>query len=51
MKREVLDELDGKILSLIKYVARISNSDIGEKVDLSRVAVNNRIERLENKED
>lgn len=46
---EGLDLLDNKILNVIKKDARLSYSDIGEKVGLSRVAVKNRIDNLEKK--
>lgn len=46
---EGLDKLDNAILSVIKDNARMSYSDIGEKVGLSRVAVKNRMEILEKK--
>ncbi len=44
---EGLDALDNNILEVIKDNARLSYSDIGEKVGLSRVAVKNRMEALE----
>ena len=44
-----LDTLDNKILEVIKEDARLSYSDIGSKVGLSRVAVKNRMDVLENK--
>ena len=42
-----LDELDQKIVRLLVENARISYSDIGEKVGVSRVAVKARIQALE----
>lgn len=47
MNIEGLDVLDNKILSMIKDNARLSYSDIGKEVGLSRVAVKNRMEALE----
>lgn len=44
-----LDELDHKILSVIKDNARQSFSDIGAQVGLSRVAVKARMEAMEKK--
>lgn len=41
------DELDNRILNTIKNNARLSYSDIGEAVGLSRVAVKNRISVME----
>ena len=49
MNIEGLDKLDNAILEVIKDNARMSYSDIGEKVGLSRVAVKNRMETLEKK--
>ena len=49
MNIEGLDVLDNKILSMIKDNARLSYSDIGKEVGLSRVAVKNRMEALEKK--
>lgn len=49
MNIEGLDKLDHAILSELKDNARMSYSEIGEKVGLSRVAVKNRIEVLEKK--
>ncbi|MCR5627716.1 MAG: Lrp/AsnC family transcriptional regulator [Lachnospiraceae bacterium] len=46
---EGLDETDNKILEVIKRDARLSYSDIGKKVGLSRVAVKNRMDALEKK--
>ena len=42
-----LDEIDNKIISVIKENARLSYSDIGKEVGLSRVAVKNRMESME----
>lgn len=42
-----MDELDGKIIALLKENARLSYSDIAEQVGLSRVAVKNRVKHLE----
>ena len=39
-----LDELDQKIIQLLIENARISYSDIGEKIGISRVAVKARIQ-------
>ena len=44
-----LDELDQKILELLIQNARISYSDIGEKIGLSRVVVRTRVQALEQK--
>ena len=43
---EGLDALDQQIVSLLIENARLSYSDIGEKVGLSRVAVKSRIQAL-----
>ena len=42
-----LDELDQKIVRMLVENARVSYSDIGEKVGISRVAVKARIQSLE----
>lgn len=42
-----LDELDRKIVRLLIENARISYSDLGEKIGISRVAVKARIQALE----
>ena len=42
-----LDELDQKIVELLIKNARMSYSDIGEQVGISRVAVKSRIQALE----
>ncbi len=47
MHIEGLDELDNKILETIRNDARLSYSDIGEKVGVSRVCVKNRMAALE----
>ena len=47
MNIDGLDKLDHAILDTIKDNARMSYSDIGEKVGVSRVAVKNRMEILE----
>ena len=44
-----LDELDQKIIQLLVKNARMSYSDIGEKIGISRVAVKARLQALENK--
>ena len=44
-----LDELDQKIIQLLIENARISYSDIGEEIEISRVAVKARIQALEKK--
>ena len=44
-----LDELDRKIVELLIKNARMSYSDIGEQVGISRVAVKSRITALEEK--
>lgn len=43
-----LDEVDRKILSLLKQDTRISFSDIGKRVHLSAPAVHARVKKLEN---
>ena len=42
-----IDEIDNEIINLLLKDARMSHSDIGEKVGLSRTAVKNRITVLE----
>ena len=42
-----LDETDRKILDLLTQNARYSYSDIGERLGLSRVAIKNRMDALE----
>lgn len=44
-----LDEIDNKILEVIKDDARLSYSDIGERVGISRVSVKNRMDAMEEK--
>ena len=44
-----LDELDQKIVQLLIKNARLSYSDIGKEVGISRVAVKARIQALEKK--
>ena len=44
---EGLDELDQKIIRLLIENARISYSDIGQQIGISRVAVKARIQALE----
>ena len=44
-----LDQLDKKILQLLIQNARISYSEIGQKVGLSRVAVKMRVQAMEQK--
>lgn len=44
-----LDELDNKILTVIEKNARLSYSDIGEQVGLSRVSVKTRMDAMEKK--
>ena len=47
MNSEGLDALDKKIVDVIKDNARLSYSDIGKKVGVSRVAVKNRMDAME----
>ena len=42
-----LDELDRKILDLLTQNARYSYSELGERLGLSRVAIKNRMDALE----
>ncbi len=49
MHIEGLDETDNKILTILEENARMSYSDIGAKVGLSRVAVKTRVAALEEK--
>ena len=49
MKLNGLDEKDNQIVSLLMKNARMSYSDIGDAVGLTRVAVKNRIKALEEK--
>ena len=46
---EGLDVLDNMILNVIKENARMSYSEIGEKVGVSRVSVKKRMEAMEEK--
>lgn len=48
MKFKNMDEIDQKILTLLSQNSRLSYIDIGKKVNLSRVAVKNRIDAMEN---
>jgi DNA-binding Lrp family transcriptional regulator len=47
MNIDGLDALDNKIIDVLKENARATFSEIGERVGLSRVAVKNRIEIME----
>ena len=49
MHIEGLDETDSKILAELVKNARLSYSELGEKVGVSRVSVKNRMEALEKK--
>ena len=49
MKINGIDEKDNEIIELLLEDARMSYSDIGDKVKLSRTAVKNRIKSLEEK--
>lgn len=49
MKQNELDEIDRKILRLLEENARISYSEIGEKVGLTRTGAQKRIRSLEEK--
>ena len=42
-----MDETDEKILELIRYNARMSYQEIADNVELSRVAVKKRVQKLE----
>ena len=46
---EGLDELDNRIIDVVKNNARLTYSEIGEKVGVSRVSVRKRMEALEKK--
>lgn len=46
---EELDEMDNKILTIIESNARLSYSDVGKQVGISRVAVQNRMRAMEEK--
>ncbi len=47
MNSSGLDEKDREILTILKNNARMSYSEIGEKVGLTRVAVRNRMDAME----
>ena len=47
MKLAGLDELDNKIVDLLLHDGRMSLSDIGKQVGLSRTAVRNRMAAME----
>lgn len=49
MHIEGLDEFDNKIIELLKDNARLSYSEIGEQIGISRVSVRKRMEALEEK--
>lgn len=49
MRINGIDEKDNEIIELLLVDARMSYSNIAEKVDLSRTAVKNRIKNLEDK--
>jgi len=49
MKYERMDDKDREILDILKEDCRKSYSDIGNMVNISRVAVKNRIESMEKK--
>ena len=49
MKVNGIDEKDNEIIQLLQEDARMSYSDIGKKVKLSRTAVKNRVKNLEDK--
>lgn len=49
MKINGIDEIDNRIVELLRGNARLSYSEIGEDVGLSRVAVKNRVKSLEEK--
>lgn len=46
---EGLDQIDNKILTELEKNARASYSEIGERVELTRVSVKKRMEAMENK--
>ncbi len=46
---EELDDLDNKIINLLLDNARLSFSDIGKQIGISRVSVKKRVENLEKK--
>lgn len=47
VERQVLDSIDEKILSELARDGRMSHTDLGHRVSLSRNAVRQRVERLE----
>ncbi len=47
MRIEGLDQTDNQILEILRDNARISLSEIGKRVNVSRVSVRTRIERME----
>ena len=47
MKIKGIDEIDNRIIELLSYDGRMSYSEIGERLSLSRTAVKNRITALE----
>ena len=49
MQIEGLDELDNKILSVIKDDARLTYREIGERVGISRVSVKTRMDAMQEK--
>jgi len=49
MKIEGLDEIDNRLVNLLRHDARLTYSDLGDQVGLTRVAVKNRVKALEDK--
>lgn len=49
MRLDELEEIDNKILNVIEKNARLSYSEIAEKVGISRVAVKNHMDMMEEK--
>ena len=49
MQIEGLDEIDNRILSVIRDNARLSYKDIGEQVGISRVSVKTRMDTMQEK--
>ena len=49
MHIEGLDDLDNKILEIIKDNARLTYKEIGEQVGISRVSVKTRMDALQEK--
>ena len=47
MNQQGLDEIDRRILDLIRDNARLRYSEIGQMVGISRVSVRNRMEQME----